>query len=548
MRGLSRLNPTLIVNVIRTPSIKFASNMIFSLLYIVYYQECLTGFLYPLFGVELLPSAWGFDHEWMHQNGNLDACRITVKEVFLWCWTGGRLVEELKQFLHVGSDALEETDRWSAFFTVYFSSSTNLLDVFNVLTVLAVMVLRVWRYNSCEACRTPQDCTSMINMTEDYQFDGDILTLCRCLYAIATITISIRFMSLMKVQQGFGVLYLSTYSMLLELREWIKVCPDRTARPTHVQRRLTVVLPLPHSDPSQLVIFITIPTGFALTILMPSQNFASHTFVRPMLRPVWGLVGDVQVEEAADYFPEPNPRKVVTINLLPQFFVGALSFVYLFATTIVLVNLLVALMQQRYDEVTAEGRQAWLSERPFLIKEFKDDRDMLPPPLNVIFLVFYQFPRVLVRCFRYRGSLKESFEFRTESSRFHRGFKLLLGAGATEHTRQVARRLRQGYLKKEEEERDKDSDAHFRKLHERQSMLLANVEMLNGHVARMCDKLSLGGHTHREQRLSSLVPISPPASPPYAPHAGPLGGAEPEDRMGRLEAKLDQLLRAVDSR
>ena len=79
-------------------------------------------------------------------------------------------------------------------------------------------------------------------------------------------------------------------------------------------------------------------------------------------------------------------------------------------------------------------------------------------------------------------------------------------------------------------------------------MLLANVEMLNGQVARMCDKLSLGGHTPREQRLSSLVPPLPPASPPYAPHAGPLGGAEPEDRMGRLEAKLDQLLRAVDSR
>jgi hypothetical protein len=63
--------------------------------------------------------------------------------------------------------------------------------------------------------------------------------------------------------------------------------------------------------------------------------------------------------------------------------------------TVVLVNLLIALMSSRYEAVNSEGRQIWLTERIKLFQEYKDDRGSLPPPLNIFPVIFVDLPYML---------------------------------------------------------------------------------------------------------------------------------------------------------
>merc|ERR1719473_2200673 len=109
-------------------------------------------------------------------------------------------------------------------------------------------------------------------------------------------------------------------------------------------------------------------------------------------------------------------------------------YVYMFVTTIVLVNLLIAQMGERYSNILAEADQVWKTERVSLIKEYKDDRDPLPPPLNILLI-----PYDVFHIFTCGRRLKST-----------RGFKLRLNRSVASYCYGLQDEMRARYLAKQQ--------------------------------------------------------------------------------------------------
>jgi len=97
--------------------------------------------------------------------------------------------------------------------------------------------------------------------------------------------------------------------------------------------------------------------------------------------PFWGVLGSfdwkgqlVSVHEHGDDYPTG-----VTFPVL--------VFAFQFIATIILVNLLIAQMADTYGRITSEGFLRWQFERAQLISEYKDTKQPLPPPLNVVYMM-----------------------------------------------------------------------------------------------------------------------------------------------------------------
>ena len=441
------LNVRSVVFFFFVPKIKFHLHRVSSFAYYLLYLECLTGIL-PWLGVGIFPS-WFSDRSWMHRFGELPPAFISPAECLMWAWTVCRMIEEWRQFYRVGRDAFEETERWSSYFA-YFQDKGNWLDMWNYASVLAVAGMRIdLRLKKEEGSEGPYDLYADRGLSEE---DEVTLIWCRCLYAIAAITISVRTSSLLKIRQGFGMLYLITIEMFKELSSWF-----------------------------ELVFWISFGWGVALTVLMPAQN--SLEYSRPFWRPFWGLLGESFTDEAEAYFEHTKQATgdhfFFDMRGLPSVLVPLLGFVYLFTTTVVLVNLLIAQMSARYESVVAEGYEKWLAERVALIKEFQDERDPLPPPLNV-FWGLYELMRSLQR--EYQARAMPQMQRRSLP-----GFKLVVGGRAAEHARSTASELRRLYLKAEVEEEEASMEAHKVHLKEHSESL---SELLAGQFARLNDRIS----------------------------------------------------------
>ena len=83
----------------------------------------------------------------------------------------------------------------------------------------------------------------------------------------------------------------------------------------------------------------------------------------PFWTPVWGLLGDADRERMLEATSGVEPSRTVLQVLL---------WLYMFLTTVVLVNLLIAQMSQTYERGMEQGKEDWCFRRAALIIEFKD--------------------------------------------------------------------------------------------------------------------------------------------------------------------------------
>jgi len=187
-----------------------------------------------------------------------------------------------------------------------------------------------------------------------------------------------------------------------------------------------------------VVFFISLGVGVAYTILMPGQTFE---YDRPFFRPFWGLLGDFDTDSINDYFPL-DPTFMVSHELTML-----LTWSYTFFTTILLVNLLIAQMGSTYETMKDESTALWLRQRVDLILEFKDDCDPLPPPLNVVHLLF----NLVVQASNFIKWLHAKLT-RRDTSVYNntvnekRGFRMAMGPRVSAATNELARRLCNGYI------------------------------------------------------------------------------------------------------
>ena len=64
---------------------------------------------------------------------------------------------------------------------------------------------------------------------------------------------------------------------------------------------------------------------------------------------------------------------------------------------IFLLSALIATLAGRYAALAAAGEEAWSLGRLRFVREYKDERDALPPPLNAFVLFFHDLPQWSVK-------------------------------------------------------------------------------------------------------------------------------------------------------
>ena len=146
-----------------------------------------------------------------------------------------------------------------------------------------------------------------------------------------------------------------------------------------------------------------------MQVLLPEAMHSPwyHIFGDNVLwSPYWGLMEGTGSFVAS---LEQNGGQEPTQTLAP-----VLLWVYIFASTIILINLLIAQMADTYSRVTADGRIRWQFDRAALISEYKDTKPPLPPPLNLLCLAYYGVAGAVAHCCGERGEvLAKSEGFKT---------------------------------------------------------------------------------------------------------------------------------------
>merc|ERR1719502_144589 len=181
-----------------------------------------------------------------------------------------------------------------------------------------------------------------------------------------------------------------------------------------------------------MMLVIIITTGFcvAFSVLQPGDvSRAAAWSDGPFLRPFWGLVGDFERDKVEEYFSDAaNPERVVAPVML---------FMYMIISSIILVNLLIAQMSSKFEKIMNDANVLWLQELVQMILEFKDDRDPVPPPFNVLYMFFIELP---YKCYKYASGAKAP-------SSPSNGFKLQINRRVYNRLHQISAACRNTYWK-----------------------------------------------------------------------------------------------------
>ena len=155
--------------------------------------------------------------------------------------------------------------------------------------------------------------------------------------------------------------------------------------------------------------------GVAFAVLLPGASASDPAYHvldgSPLWQPFWGLFGDFDLEA----MEETTPFSAIDIN----FAAPVLLWVYMFLTTIMLVNLLIAQMSDTYCKVSEEGTERWQFQRAQLILEYKDNKAPVPQPLNALWALGHDLPDLLI------SQLRGACDWRGPPKSIQAGFKLV---------------------------------------------------------------------------------------------------------------------------
>ena len=308
----------------------------------------------------------------LRRTGELPDERVDI-EVMLWLWTFSKMVQEGLGAFFLHRDSGNPIGR---VVSSRMRDVWNRVDMLTYFLVLCIVVLRLgFSY---------------------YEHDMDaghkhILAhkLARNTYALLVWTMYIRLLQYAMYWQGVGVLVIILSEMLYDILIFIVL--------------LSVNI---------------IGAGVAFMILLPGLNAHEFWGARPFMLAVWAVIGDFDVAMVEQYsfqgshmaFDEDPTTYVAPIFL----------FAFVFVTTVVLVNLLIAQMSHVYEDVKQVSQVRWQFAFGELVREFKDVACPLPPPFSVLWLL-------IDRALLWRGAYH-----RMRTPRFHL---------TTSHRRQVELQL-----------------------------------------------------------------------------------------------------------
>ncbi|KAL3925874.1 MAG: hypothetical protein SGPRY_003547 [Prymnesium sp.] len=339
---------------------------------------------------------------------------FTSMELVFYMVSFTRFVEEIEQMVLNGIKQ-------------YINSFWNIIDFTIVMLVAVVVALRV--------ITLPLDSDVLSLPALPYKYiiprsccQGDVIVLeqlqqtIRTCMSLICILVGVRLLEIFRIYRNAGVL-----SIILTKMLWISDFGVASNRKRSIGSEGDV---LPFSG---LLIVILFSFGLAFQALMPNASYESLPS-SPLFIPLWASLGSIDLEHMQVYL---NSYDRINSVLGP-----ALLWIFSFTSTVVrppplaalsgwrwgrregrgaserrsegrggeehcglllrqvLVNLLIAMMADTFQKISADGQKQWQYHRIKIILEYKDERESLPPPFNVLILLNRLFLRLWRVCLR----------------------------------------------------------------------------------------------------------------------------------------------------
>lgn len=300
---------------------------------------------------------------------------ITWWEVLFWVWTTTRAIGELNE---IGSFdyrglRLYARDIWNQQDMLTFSLvvaiiiiRTNVTGASDYVLDANVSIQQSQGVDVLDASVSIQQLQGVESPCRDYVDPGlvafephsDIEATVRNMYSVLVVLVFVRIFQYTRYFQSLGVLSIVIGGVFPDVAVFIFI---------------------------QFI--LTLSFGIAFANLQPGamDAYPSHQILglSPMWVPFWALYGQFDIDRIQHQINDERP----TIVTLPLFL-----FAYMFIASIIMINLLIAMMSETFSKITSEGLQRWQFERCQLISEFKETKPPLPPPFNIFWLLLVTLP------------------------------------------------------------------------------------------------------------------------------------------------------------
>lgn len=324
----------------------------------------------------------------------------SVYEVSLMCWIGVIIVDEIRQVIH------QETATLKSKLELYFRTSVNIVDTFaNAIAVIA-FVLRFFEV-TWEAARV--------------------------LYCINFVIFSFRLFRVYFVSGYLGPKIIMIKRMLADVMMWLCL----------------------------LLVFVCSYGVFRQALFFANKEPYWGVINDLFYKPYWHVYGELFVEQEAE------EGKLATgeiplhdgnhLKWIHRIFMGG----YLLITNVLLINLLIAIFSNVFNEVEVNSYQIWKYQYYYLVMEYNKQPPLAPPFAIIYHLV--EFVRWLGK--KCRKPNKVTPKFTAEDIELLRLFEIESAAN---------------YRQKVEEQKRTGTEERIRKTYERVEHLVNKVTELQG--------------------------------------------------------------------
>lgn len=134
------------------------------------------------------------------------------------------------------------------------------------------------------------------------------------------------------------------------------------------------------------MLFVAILTyGASTEALRPLlvQNGSGVSWWRMFFRPYFQIYGELYIEEVSAETECIGVEPFQNCGSSFQELIMILTAIYFFVTNIVLINLLIATMARRFDEIQSQAVKVWRYQQYDLLKEY-EDKSKLPNPFSIV--------------------------------------------------------------------------------------------------------------------------------------------------------------------
>ncbi|XP_046433242.1 transient receptor potential cation channel trpm isoform X2 [Neodiprion fabricii] len=212
-----------------------------------------------------------------------------------------------------------------------------------------------------------------------------------------------------------------------------------------------------------------------LLVVLMSFGVARQAILNPNSEPKWRILRDIFMEPyfmlygevyADNIDPDCGNDPGQVPCLLGRWITPAAMSVYLLVANILLINLLIAVFNNIFNEVNAVAHQVWMFQRFTVVMEY-EQKPVLPPPLIIVSHI-YLLIKYIIRCVR-QGEMRS-----TEA--YDNGLKLFLEEDDMERLYDFEEDCVEGYFREQELKLQMSTDERVKVTTERVEHMHQKIE------------------------------------------------------------------------